>query len=227
MTLITRQSLADRYNTFFGAQKTPLQLTTQDVSITLQLLQVDAITNSTVSNFFNAIVTAPNTIGIGTSWKLLAFDFDVNSQINVTSLGLFSSGSASSVPSGESIRVQIFQRTSSDSDILQSNTAIADLFFTSSSTVTLFSGFLYQSLTPVTLNPGSFTCVASGFGSGFSYGSNQLGNQVIQDTGNGLITFRESRQSNVIGPAANFIGSRIESTFKTQFLAGSFQFSGT
>ncbi|CAM6006653.1 unnamed protein product [Sphagnum balticum] len=83
--------------------------------------------------------------------------------INVTSLGLFSSGSAISVPSGESIRVQIFQRTSSDSDILQSNTAIADLFFTSSSTVTLFSGFLYQSLTPVTLNPGSFTCVASGF----------------------------------------------------------------
>ena len=146
----------------------------------------------------------------------LGMDFEVLEEIRVTDLGVFDDNSDGL---NRTITAQLWSR-SGDSGIA----VLASESFTTADPGTLEGGSRFKALsTPRVLPPGSYTMVASGYGSGEQNGNQ--GSAALDgldiDTGEGLIRFVGNSR---FGTAGSF-PSTVDSGPANRYAAGTFKFS--
>jgi hypothetical protein len=153
------------------------------------LLLVVAVAASAVLADTIAYVIPKGTAGNQNYTGALGMDFNVNTDIVVTQLGVFH-GCAGLKDLQAPLRAQLYQRDDNDPT---NNTVLATLDFTMSDPGTVMDSSLFKSLpTPITLKAGfTGTIVASGYGDAENNG-NGFGNQTVPwntNDGGGLISF--------------------------------------
>lgn len=153
------------------------------------LLLALAITANGISQDHIAYVVPKGTAGNQNYGGALGMDFNVNSDIVVTQLGVFH-GCAGFKDLQAPLQARLYQRDDNDP---ANNTVLATLDFTLDDPGTIMDGSLFKPLpSPVTLSAGfTGTIVASGYGDAENNG-NGYGNQTVKwttDDGGGLISF--------------------------------------
>ena len=157
--------------------------------------------------------------GSPVSGMALGHDFVVNSTITVTSLGVFDSGADGL---SRTLTSELWSRSESGND----GTKLASLDFTSGSPGTLIDSNRFKSLDPpLFLEPGDYTIVAYGYGSGEKSGHEGFGGPGSEfktlDDGGGAISFVGSSR---LGTAPGNFPSILESGSVNYYSAGTFQF---
>lgn len=157
-------------------------------------LGYDANASSSVAAF-----TLPaNTAGNQSFGGSLGMDFDVTQAITVSELGCFDA-TGNGIASG-TITVQLFTRNNNGTPAVPGDdigvTVLASATFTIASGGTLNGAHRFKGITPITLNPGSYTIVASGYNASEPlYNANSSGNvpPVTTNGSSGVLTFIRSR----------------------------------
>lgn len=175
---------------------------------------------------FQAYTINPSAPLVGNqTWTgALGNDFDVNTAITIESLGVFDS--SENGISG-SITVRIFDL--SDLSVLATATI-------SGSGDSLAGQYQFNDITPLTLDPGSYSVVAIGFGATDPNGNENAGDiPHVTDDGAGLVSFVSSRWGNPgVDPTTTFPtfqtltgppGAACSGQPEACFAAGSFQYS--
>jgi len=169
---------------------------------------------------FVAYVVPPGTFGAQTYVNSLGMDFEVRTQIVVTALGMFDSGS-DGVLSNATLTAQIWRRSGN------TGTLLAATNFTTANPGTLVDGSRFKPLaSPLVLSNGSYTLAAYGFTA-----NNPHGDALIQarswttDSGGGVLSFVGPSRFGTAGafPTSQCDGGNC-STLADGFAAGTFEF---
>lgn len=168
--------------------------------------------------------TDPADQGVADFVGNIGLKFDVNSPISVTALGVFNASGTGTITTP--LQVAIFNITT--------NAAVTPVVTFNGIYTPAGLGFdLFQSITPVTLGPGSYEVVAIGFSSLFG-GSNLNGNQAhgssgpVLNDGGGLLTFTGAAYDDNTTldepPPSSCSGCNAPPAQFSQFDAGTFEF---
>jgi len=173
-----------------------------------------AIGSFTTANAFTAYVVPSNTAGNQAFGGVLGMDFNVNSNITVTDLGVFDDLS-NGISSGGTLTAELWTRVNNATGVL-----LGSQTFTNANPGTLDGGSRFKSISPLSLVPGSYTIVSYGYSS-----SNLNGNSGVPpwttNSGGGAISFVGS--SRFGGPLGASIGTTLDGGPANQYAAGTFK----
>lgn len=155
------------------------------------------------------------------SWTgVLGMLFEVNSPINILSLGAFDSA-GDGFSAGTTIVVELWSRTGGTGDAIL---AIAD--FTSTSEGTLVGGSRFKATgSAIPLAPGEYAIVSYGYNSSDPNGNSHGADPAPWSTndGGGLLSFVGSSQYD--GPPGSTIGNIVDGGPENRYAAGTFTFA--
>jgi hypothetical protein len=170
---------------------------------------------------FVAYVVPPGTVGAQAVGNSLGMDFEVRTQIVVSALGMFDSGS-DGVLSNATLTAQIWRRSGN------TGTLLAATNFTTANPGALVGGSRFKPLSsPLVLSNGSYTLVAYGFTSDNPHGAALLQTRTwTTDSGGGLLAFVGPSRFGAAGafPASQCNGVDNCSTLADGFAASTFEF---
>lgn len=151
----------------------------------------------------------------------LGMDFVVESPVIISELGVFDSGSDGL---NRDIVAQLWSRDDRGTPSPADDTGVeilATLTFTPGDDSTLIGGSRFKALSsPLTLPPGAYTMVASGYGSGELLYNGGSGGAGTADAGGGLISYVGTSRFGSAGTFPNRTDQHVH-----QYAAGTFRFS--
>jgi len=176
-----------------------------------------AIGSFTTANAFTAYVVPSNTAGNQEEFGgVLGMDFNVNSNITVTDLGVFDDLS-NGISSGGTLTAELWTRVNNATGVL-----LGSQTFTNANPGTLDGGSRFKSISPLSLVPGSYTIVSYGYSSSNPNGNGRGGVPPwTTNSGGGAISFVGS--SRYGGPLGASIGTTIDAGPANQYAAGTFK----
>jgi hypothetical protein len=133
-----------------------------------------------VAPSFAATLQTANNDGAGNQvWSAVGLEFTVNSPISITSLGIFDTGPGGSITGPLTV------------DLMTTGGVIeASSIFSNTSGSTVNGGYLFQSITPVTLSAGNYYLMGYGWTTANQeHNSNNGGNPDTFNTAGGLVSF--------------------------------------